>query len=320
MKRNFCLLFSLFTLYLFPSFLFSQSPQSIPYQAMVRNTDGSVMSSTAMTMTFKIHDVTAAGTIVYQESHSTTSNAQGLVVLQVGQGQASVGTFDNINWGNGAKFLHVLMNVGNGEVDLGTQQMMSVPYALYTKRVRMRTSATGDTLIIGGNSVIVPGISAANPTAEVGQMYQGGVVVYEFQSGDFGYVAGENHGIIASMQDLAEAIFGCYNISMNAANSAVGSGAQNTENIVNGCTQETTAALLCWNLVLNGYSDWFLPSMDELGILYQNRVLLQMYNSNYWSSTELSIFDGGIYNFVTGNPGSSSRQLFVNGVRPIRYY
>jgi hypothetical protein len=287
---------------------------------VVRNADGSVMSNIAMTMTFKIHDVTAAGTIVYQESHSTTSNAQGLVILQVGQGQASVGTFDNINWGNGAKFLHVVMNAGNGEVDLGTQQMMSVPYALYSKDTDVSVSVTGDTLTIGSVSIIVPGISAANPTVEVGQMYQGGLVVYEFQSGDFGYVVGEHHGIIAAMQDLAEASFGCYNISMNAVNSAVGSGAQNTENIVNGCTQETTAALLCWNLVLNGYSDWYLPSMDELVILYQNRVLLQMYNSNYWSSTELSIYDGGIYNFVTGNPGSSSRQLFVNGVRPIRYY
>jgi hypothetical protein len=136
MKRNFYLLFSLFILSLFPSSLFSQSPQSIPYQAVVRNADGSAMSSTAMTMTFKIHDDTTAGTIVYQESHSTTSNAQGLVILQVGQGQASVGTFDNIDWGNGAKFLHVVMNAGNGEVDLGTQQMMSVPYALYANSIR----------------------------------------------------------------------------------------------------------------------------------------------------------------------------------------
>jgi hypothetical protein len=110
---------------------FAQAPQSIPYQAVVRNADGSAMSSTAMTMTFKIHDVTATGNVVYQESHTTTSNAQGLVILQVGQGQAAVGTFDNINWGSGAKFLHVMMNAGAGEVDLGTQQMMSVPYALY---------------------------------------------------------------------------------------------------------------------------------------------------------------------------------------------
>jgi hypothetical protein len=85
---------------------------------------------------------------VYQESHTTASNAQGLVVLNVGQGQPSVGTFDNINWGNGAKFLHVLMNAGNGELDLGTQQMMSVPYALYAEEVSSFVSPTGDNLSI----------------------------------------------------------------------------------------------------------------------------------------------------------------------------
>ena len=158
------LLFSLLLSLLFsiPSILFGQSPQSIPYQAVVRNSDGSAMSSTAMTMIFKIHDVTATGTIVYQESHSTTSNAQGLVILQVGQGQASVGTFDNIDWGNGAKFLHVVMNAGNGEVDLGTQQMMSVPYALYAEKSggSMPTgSAPGELMYWNGSgwSSIPPG-------------------------------------------------------------------------------------------------------------------------------------------------------------------
>jgi uncharacterized protein (TIGR02145 family) len=154
--------FAFYLLSLIPTSLFSQSPQSIPYQAVVRNVDGSAMSSTAMTMTFKIHDVTAAGTIVYQESHTTTSNAQGLVVLNVGQGQPSVGTFDNINWGSGAKFLHVVMSEGNGEVDLGTKQMMSVPYALYSEDTDVSVSSTGDTLTIGGRSVVIPGISAAN--------------------------------------------------------------------------------------------------------------------------------------------------------------
>ncbi len=113
--------------------VFSQAPQSIPYQAVVRNTDGTVMSNTALTMTFKIHDVSATGTVVYEESHTTSSNAQGLVAVNVGGGTPITGTFSNINWGNGAKFLHVLMNAGNGVVDLGTQQMMSVPYALYAE-------------------------------------------------------------------------------------------------------------------------------------------------------------------------------------------
>ena len=94
--------------------VFSQAPQSIPYQAVVRNMDGSVLSNAPITMTFKVHDVSATGTVVYEENHTTSSNAQGLVALNVGGGTPITGTFNTINWGNGAKFLHVLMNAGNG--------------------------------------------------------------------------------------------------------------------------------------------------------------------------------------------------------------
>ena len=149
---------------LITSFLFAQAPQGIPYQVVLRNADGTVMASSAANMVFMIHDGSATGTVVYQESHTLTSNAQGLVTCVVGNGVVSQGNFANINWGSGTKFLHVMM----GTTDLGTQQMLSVPYALYSNGVRMRASATGDTLTIGGNSVIVPGISAANSNSNGG--------------------------------------------------------------------------------------------------------------------------------------------------------
>jgi uncharacterized protein (TIGR02145 family) len=136
----------------------AQSPQGIPYQAVMRNADGSVMASSAVSLTFMIHDGTANGTVVYQESHALTSNAQGLVSCVVGNGVVSLGNFAQISWGNGAKFLHVMM----GSVDLGTQQMLSVPYALYTSEVPSRVSETGDSLWVGDTFVIVPGISAVN--------------------------------------------------------------------------------------------------------------------------------------------------------------
>jgi uncharacterized protein (TIGR02145 family) len=144
---------------LLTSFLYAQAPQGIPYQAVLRNADGSVMANSAANMIFMIHDGSATGAVVYQESHALTSNAQGLVSCVVGNGVVSQGNFANINWGSGAKFLHVMM----GSVDLGTQQMMSVPYALHANGVGVRASVTGDTLMIGSTSIIVPGISAANP-------------------------------------------------------------------------------------------------------------------------------------------------------------
>jgi uncharacterized protein (TIGR02145 family) len=118
------------------------------------------MANNAVSLTFMIHDVSTTGNIVFQESHSLTSNAQGLVSCIVGNGVVSQGNFANINWGNGAKFLHVMM----GTTDLGTQQLLSVPYALYSNGVNVNVSPTGDTLTIGNQSVIVPGISAANAT------------------------------------------------------------------------------------------------------------------------------------------------------------
>ena len=143
---------------LITSSLHSQSPQGIPYQAVMRNADGSVMASSAVNMIFMIHDGTPNGTVVYQESHALTSNSQGLVSSVVGNGTASQGNFSSINWGSGAKFLHVMM----GSTDMGTQQMLSVPYTLYTHEVPLRVSTLGDSLIIGDNVTIVPGISAAN--------------------------------------------------------------------------------------------------------------------------------------------------------------
>ena len=146
-------------LFLFTTFLFAQAPQGIPYQAVLRNADGTVMASSAANLIFMIHDGSATGSVVYQESHALTSNAQGLVTCVVGNGVVSQGNFATINWGIGAKFLHVMM----GTTDLGTQQMLSVPYALNAASTNVTISATGDTLTVGGNSVIVPGISAANP-------------------------------------------------------------------------------------------------------------------------------------------------------------
>jgi uncharacterized protein (TIGR02145 family) len=167
---------SLLLLLIIPSLLLSQSPATIPYQAAVRNVDGSVLSNTSLVITFKIHDVTTNGNVVFEETHNTTSNAQGLININVGEGSAVSATFSSINWGSDAKFLHVLMNAGNGYVDLGTQQMMSVPYALHANQIHTRISSSGDSLFVGRKFVIVPGISDANPQ-NISQTGLGSVVL-----------------------------------------------------------------------------------------------------------------------------------------------
>jgi hypothetical protein len=106
-------------------------PPGIPYQAVVRNANGQVAANTAVTTRFTLHQNTADGAVEYQETHTHTTNAQGLMATLMGQGTAVQNTFSAINWSNTTKFLQVEVDLGNGYVDLGTQQLMSVPYAMY---------------------------------------------------------------------------------------------------------------------------------------------------------------------------------------------
>jgi uncharacterized protein (TIGR02145 family) len=152
-----------FLLFLFPFFLFSQSPSAIPYQAVVRNNTGYLLTNTPVTVIFKIHSNVINGPVTYEENHNTTTNSQGLIDLNLGSGTPSVGIFNDINWEDENQFLHIIVNSGDGPIDLGTQQLLSVPYSLYSKDISTRISANGDSLIVGNKFVIVPGISAANP-------------------------------------------------------------------------------------------------------------------------------------------------------------
>jgi hypothetical protein len=108
-------------------------PPGIPYQAVVRNANGQVAANTAVTTRFTLHQNTADGAVEYQETHALTTNAQGLMSTILGQGTAVQNTFANINWANTAKFLQVEVDLGNGYVDMGAQQLMSVPYSIQSQ-------------------------------------------------------------------------------------------------------------------------------------------------------------------------------------------
>lgn len=151
MKKNVLLLFfiSILSLNLFAQI----PPEGINYQAIARNNSGVAISNAPLNVRFTIHDVTATGVIVYQETHaSVTTNAYGLFTIVIGAGTPNVGTFPAINWALGNKFLQVEIDDlgGAGYISMGTTQMMSVPYALYAKTAGNvsspgATGATGST-------------------------------------------------------------------------------------------------------------------------------------------------------------------------------
>lgn len=162
-------------------------------------------------------------------------------------------------------------------------------------------------------------------TLSVGDSYGGGIVAYIFQSGDPGYVSGECHGIIAATSDQGTAAyFGCYGSNLSGASSMLlKGGEQNTIDIVTGCSDSGTSARLCYDYSSGSYSDWWLPSLNELLKLYTNRALIGGFNISaaYSSSSEVDAYSVYSVNFVDGSYSvGSNTKLYPFHVRAIRYF
>ncbi len=143
--------------------LSAQAPQQFNYQAIVRNTSGTpVANNTAVTLRFTIHDNNASGTTVFTETQNTSANQFGLVNVQIG----SINNLTPVNWGSGAKFLQVEVALNNSGTftDMGTTQILSVPYALYAGkstshtqylRTSIPTNYVRDTAVFTIDSMVV---------------------------------------------------------------------------------------------------------------------------------------------------------------------
>jgi len=187
------------------------------------------------------------------------------------------------------------------------------------------TNAIGTSLASAASSSITP------QAPQVGDFYGGGVVFYIFVSGDIGYVAGETHGLIAAVADQSSGIrwYNGINVTTGATGTAIGTGSANTDAIINvqGATETSYAAGLARAYTGGGYTDWFLPSKDELNKMFSYKAVINttatandgsnFATNYYWSSTENGSYGAWKQSFDDGSQsnGGKTNTVYVRAVR-----
>jgi hypothetical protein len=148
----------------------------------------------------------------------------------------------------------------------------------------------------------------------IGEIYKGGIVFY---------LDGNGGGLVCAETDQStNAEWGCYGTTIGGTGTGIGTGAANTAAIVAGCSASGIAARICNDLVLNSYSDWFLPSKDELNLMYQNLKTAGIggfADDYYWSSSEYSSNYAWIQYFYNGYQYYFNKFSY-NRVRAVRAF
>jgi hypothetical protein len=163
-----------------------------------------------------------------------------------------------VDWSNGLKFLQVEMDIAGGTTysDMGTQQMMSVPYALYAGQANQLTNNNGS------------GFSHW-----IGEYFGGGVIFHLWKGLD-----GTEHGLILDIVNLSDGApwSNVDDVRIGGIMDGYGldgpwDGLANSIAIISQAGHTSSAALICLNSTNSGFDDWYLPSKSEWQLVYNHR-------------------------------------------------
>jgi hypothetical protein len=329
--------------------------EQISYQAVVRDANNATVANQVVGMQISVLQTTANGTAVYAETQTPTTNANGLLSIYIGAGSAVTATFSVIDWSSGPYFIKIEIDPSGDNANYiitGTTQLVSVPFALYAKTagndlLKENTANKSTSIILDAASDLkFPSVKSvktyvdivqadvdANETASTSsdanlQAYidalEARIVVFEQATiGDLragGVVfwvdpADNTHGLVCALEGVnTEFNWGdATRYSIGYTNSDTGTGV---------------------------YSNWYLPSKEELQFMYAN---LQRFgcstetpggsddngfcatrkgnfsNSYYWSSTEIDGNNAWRQSFGNGVQNGNDK-IEANTVRPVRAF
>jgi len=171
MRKIFITLIEAIIMLFMANTLFAQGPQAFNYQAVARDASGNLIENHIIGIKIIIHQGSSSGNVVYAETFTPTTNKFGLFTIAVGQGTFLVGTFNSIPWNSGIYWLQVQMDPSGGTIysDMGTSQLLSVPFALYANAAGT-SGTTGPTGITGptGADGLLGITGSIGPTGNVG--------------------------------------------------------------------------------------------------------------------------------------------------------
>ena len=294
-----------------------QAPQKMSYQAVIRNSNDSLLVSTQVGMRISLVQGTTSGTVVFSETQTATTNANGLVSLQIGMGTVVTGTFACIDWAASPYYVKTETDLSGGTnyTIISSNEILSVPYALFSANgptgaqgpvgpagpqgpigltgADGTPGATGPQGIQGETGATGPqgvaGPSGSSTTYSIGlSAEQGGYIFWVSTDG--------KHGLVAETQDQGNTTwYEAQNLISNPNNHFSPNGAK--------------------------FRDWRLPTKFELNEMYLQKDAIGGFASNYyWSSTEFGPSYAWNFTFVNGAASEDDKYNGAIYVRAVRAF